>query len=65
MCGITCEIGFTEFISTCTKMWLQFVVVVLLSNTREQSRAMMIVSALRFDIAGRSESSRPLAKDQM
>lgn len=34
---------------------LQFaVVVVLLSNTRGQSRAYMIVSALRFDITDQS-----------
>lgn len=33
---------------------LQFAVVVLLSNTRGQSRAYMIVSALRFDITDQS-----------
>lgn len=33
---------------------LQFAVVVLLSNTRGQSRAYMIVAALRFDITDQS-----------
>lgn len=33
---------------------LQFAVVVLLSNTRGQSRAYMIAAALRFDITDQS-----------
>lgn len=61
------EVAFTEFIYTHAKKMqhsqifqnklcalLQFTVVVLLSNTRGQSRAYMIVSALRFDITDQS-----------
>lgn len=61
------EVAFTEFIYTHAKKnaaftnisnklcaLLQFAVVVLLSNTRGQSRAYMIVSALRFDITDQS-----------
>lgn len=62
------EVAFTEFIYTHAKKkkmqhsqifqnklcaLLQFAVV-LLSNTRGQSRAYMIVSALRFDITDQS-----------
>lgn len=65
----TYEVAFTEFIYTHAKKnkmqhsqifqnklcaLLQFAVVVLLSNTRGQSRAYMIVAALRFDITDQS-----------
>lgn len=61
------EVAFTEFIYTHGKKKMQHsqifqnklcallqFAVVLLSNTRGQSRAYMIVSALRFDITDQS-----------